>query len=189
MRRKGKFPRFECKKCRQLCNQDKKNGIADEKECAVTMNGNQIKEIKKSSHHPKCCVEYYGTAVARTAKNEAVVFKSKYGGTSKSVYDTHSKILVISSKGNKVTAEDVAYGYKTFEHAKSALKKASNRKSAITPEVVRIEEKVIDRDTTLIMKSIPMEPDDYFLIGQDVDSGVIVLGSRFLVERFFDHHS
>lgn len=184
MRRKGKFPRFECKKCRQLCSRDKKSGIFIEKECAVTIIGHRIQEIKKASHHAECSVEYYGTAFARTVKNEAVVFKSKYGGSSKLVYDTHSKILLTSNKQN-ITAADMASGFKTFERAKPALKKASTRKSSTKVEPVFMEGTVIDRNSTLIVKSIPMEPDDYFLIGQDVATGVVVLGSRFSVVRFF----
>lgn len=184
MRRKGKFPRYECKKCRQLCSRDKKHNIGTEKACAIAMNGNKIHEIKNESHHAECSVEYYGTAVTRSAKNEAVVFKSKYGGSSKSVYDTHSKVLLASHKQN-ITAADVAIGFKTFERAKPALKKASSRKSATTTTSVSVEEKVVDRCSTLIVKSIPTEPDDYFLIGQDIANGVIVLGSKFLVERFF----
>lgn len=185
LRRKGKFPRFECKKCRQLCSRDKRKGIFTEKESAVTMSGRRIQEVKKASHHAECFLEYYGTAVARTTKNQAVVFKSKYGGSSKAVYDTHSKILFASNKKHNVTAADMASGFKTFERAKPALKKASSRKSATTTQSVLIQEKIIDRDSTLIVKSVPSEPDDYFLIGQDVASGVVVLGSRFLVDRFF----
>lgn len=187
-RRKGKFPRYECRKCRSLCNRDKTSGLTvapEDKEAAVQMDGHSIKEIKKLTHHKDCVVEYAGTAFARTVKNEAVVFKSKYGGSSKQVYDTHSNILSISAEKHNLTARDVAVGFKTFEHAQSALKKSSKRKTALNPKKVEIQTDVIDKMTTKIIKSTALEPDDFYLIGQDVEAGVIVLGSRFLVERFF----
>lgn len=185
LKRMGKYPRYECKKCRQLCSRDRKNGVSCEKECAITIDGHNIHEIKKSSHHSQCRVENYGTAIARTAKNEAVVFRSKYGGSSKDVYDTHSKILVAGSSESNVTASDMASGFRTFDRAKSALKKSSKRKSAIASEPINIENEVIERSSTKIMKSIPSEPEDHFLIGQNTAAGVVVLGSRFAVERFF----
>lgn len=114
------------------------------------MIGKEIKEIKQSSHHKNCLAEYSGTAYARTMKTEAVVFKSKYGGSSKQVYDT--KILSVSGKFNNVTALDMAEGYKTSERAaKSALNKSSNRKSALLLEVVKIDDNVIDKTTTKIV--------------------------------------
>lgn len=44
---------------------------------------------------------------------------------------------------------------------------------------------VIGKESTRITKSTPNEQPDYFLIGQDEKAGVVVLGSRFMVERFF----
>ncbi len=149
------------------------------------MSGNAIKDIKSASHHNECVAEYIGTAYARTVKNDAVVFKSIYGGSSKQVYDTHAKMLTVSGITYNVTAADIAHGFKTFERAGSALKKSSNRKSAVNSEVVKVEDQVIDKATTQILKSSPTEAVDFFLIGQDVAAGVIVLGTKFMVKRFF----
>lgn len=181
----GKNPRYECKKCRSLHDKDKKLGIAVESPAAITISateGHQIKDVKKSTHHPQCRVEYSGTALARSQKNVAVVFKSKYGGSSKNVYDSHLKMLNISS--DCLTAADVSRGFGTFEYATSALKKSSKRKSAIQYKHVNVGEgDTIEKMSTHIMRSTHNEPDDYFLIGQN--DSVIVLGSKFLIERFF----
>lgn len=150
----------------------------------MTFIGNVIKEVKKSSHHPECRVEFSGTALARSQKNAAVVYKSKYGGTCKQVYDTHTKILIASP--NTLTASDVAKGFKPFEYASSALKKSNQRKSAINIKKVDIDERnIIDKASTEIMKTTHFELVDHFLIGQDEKAGVIVLGSKFLIEKFF----
>lgn len=133
-KRNARYPRFECKKCRSLYDKDKKSKIqvtAENLPAAVTFNGNEIHEIKKCSHHSDCRVEFAGTALARSMKNSAVVYKSKYGGSSKQVYDSHSKILTVSGKNQNLTVKDFANGFATFEYAGSALKKSSKRKSAI----------------------------------------------------------
>lgn len=184
LKKNGKFPRYECKKCRQLCDKDKKNGFALDSPSAVTTAGNKLKEVKKPTHHSQCRVEFNGTALARSYKNDAVVHKSQFGGSSKEVYDTYTRIVTATNK--KVTAYDLAVGFGTYEYASSALKKANRRTSAINLPKVGVDEgDTIDKSTTLIMKSTIYEKDDYFLVGQDQSAGVIVLGSRFLIERFF----
>lgn len=184
MKKNGKFPRYECKKCRSLCDKDKKTGVALDSPSAVTTSGNKLKDVKKATHHNQCRVEFNGTALARSYKNVAVVHKSQFGGSSKEVYDTHTRIVAVTNE--KVTAFDLAEGFGTFEYASAALKKANRRKSAINLPKVNVDEvDTIDKSTTLIMKSTIYERDDYFLIGQDQSAGVIVLGSRFLIKRFF----
>lgn len=183
LKRDGKFSIYECKTCRRLSDRERRSGVVTAK-ATVTMVDNKIREIKNPTHHPECRVEFATTAIARTQKNVAVVHKSKFGGSSKQVYDTHMKVLGATCKD--VTAFDIAHGYQTFEYAQSALKKASNRKCAIQQHNVIVgESDIISKPSTLIKKSIPDETPDYFLIGQNEEAKVIVLGSRFMVERFF----
>ena len=141
-----------------------------EKPAAVTVSEREeIKDIKKSSHHPDCQVEFLGTAQDRSQKNAAVVFKSMYGETSKHVYDTHTQIL--SASNTDLTTTDFAQGFKPFSFASAALKKSHQRKSAIKLKKVEIfESGAIDKLSTKIIKSIVDEPVDYFLIGQGVNS-------------------
>lgn len=108
LKRKGKFPRYECRKCRSICDKDRRSGINTDTPAAVSFIGSKIKDILKLSHHVQCRVEFSGEALARSQKNAAVVFKSKYGGTSKQAYDKHTQILQTS--GNNLTATDVAHG-------------------------------------------------------------------------------
>lgn len=122
--------------------------------------------------------------MTRSQKNSAVLFKSKYGETSKEAYDEHTQILQASD--NLLTASDLANGFKHFEYASSALKKSNKRKLTMRPQKVYVAERnLVDKFTTEIMKSTYNEPTDYFLIGQDENAGVIVLGSKFLLQRFF----
>lgn len=180
LKRKGLFPRYECKKCRSLCDRDRRRGCLTEKEAAITLDGNGLKNIIKSTHHPECRLEFFGTAMARSQKNAAVVYKSVYGGTSKQAYDKHTNILQVS--GNLLTALDLANGFRPFEYASSALKKSNKRKTATRVQKVIVDEdNAIDKTTTRILKSTHNEPTDFFLIGQK--AGVVVLGS--LVERLF----
>lgn len=184
-KRKGECPRYECRTCRSLCDKDSKLRNSQEKAAAVTISINVIKEVKKSTHHPQCRVEFLGTALARSQKNAAIVFRSQYGGTCKQVYDKHTKVLVSSS--DCVTAYDIAHGFQPFQQANSALKKSGKRKGAMIQSNVNVgRSDVIEKLSTRIVKSTPLDAtDDYFLIGQDESAGVVVLGSRFLVERFF----
>lgn len=184
MKKRGTFPRYECRSCRSLSDKDRKTGFVTDAPAAVTMNGNEIKTISKASHHSQCRVEFNGTAMARSQKNLAVVHKSRYGGTSKHSYDTHTRILTASN--NNMTAFDIAQGFGTFQYASSALKKSNRRKNATNLPTVNVAEfDTIDKTSTRILKSTFNEREDYFLIGQNESAGVIVLGSKFLVERLF----
>lgn len=75
----------------------------------------KIKDEKKSTHHLLCQVEFLSTSLARSAKNAAVVFKSKFGGTC-------TQFKVLSASNEKLTAHDIAQGYHTFEYAVSIEK-------------------------------------------------------------------
>lgn len=102
------------------------------------------------------------------------------------MYDGHIKILA-STDNNKIniTAEDIAEGFKTFDKAKSALKKSGQRKSAARMAITQADG-LIDKSSTCIVKTSPNEAADFFLISQNLESGTTVLGTKFLVKQFFE---
>lgn len=188
LKRADKYSRYECKQCRKIVDRLKKNPgeliLDHNKPAALTLFNNELHEFKKETHHELCRVEKLPESFARSIKNEAVQFKSRYGGTSKQVYDSHVKILTSNEKKIAISAEDIASGYKTFEKAKSALKKSGQRKSASRMAIIE-ENGYINRESTIISKTISTEEQDFFLIGQNLETGTIVLGTRFLIHHFF----
>lgn len=191
LKRNGKYPRYECKNCRKLADATKKKnkGIieAHNKPAALTLFENRFHEYKKEFHNENCRVETLSKSFSRSVKNEAVQFKSLYGGTSKQVYDGHVKILATttSERNIDISAQDIASGFKTFDKAKSALKKSGQRKCA-TKMPITLDNGRIDKSSTCIVKTIPNEEADFFLISQNLESGTTVLGTKFMAKKFFE---
>lgn len=182
------YMKYECKVCRRFETKEKKinkeNYPSHQLPSAIKVVNESFVEFIKATHHESCYVESLATAFTRSEKNLCVQHKGKFGVTPKQAYDIFTKRIERSSKKLKITPTDIAEGFKSFDSAKPALKKANERKSAVkTPNMMDAEGKV-DKISTEILQTDADEP-DYFLIHEADKSGTIILGSRFLITKFF----
>lgn len=127
------YDRYECKFCRKLVDKAKKTSKVpeDQEPALLRVVNRKVVDFIKEKHKNLCCIEPLATAYARSENNVCVQHKGKYGGTAKQAYDAHSKKLLKTSPDLNVTVCDIVAGFKTFDAAKGALNKSSNRKSAV----------------------------------------------------------
>lgn len=179
LRKRGKqYNRFECKACRRIVDKSKKTAAIgiEQNPAAIKVVDGKFVDFIKSTHNDHCRVESLATAYARSQKNICVQFKGMYGGTAKQCYDTHSRKLQQNSAKFNITTEDVVDGFKTFDFAKGALTKAHKRKSATNmPHCINPDES-INKESTLLTKTLRGDDPDFFLIAHCPESGTIILG-------------
>lgn len=183
--------RFDCSKCRQILDREKRKRKNDNMESAprkdsssyFIKHSDDIFEWKKVQHIDECILIEYGTEICRSHKNEAVVAKSKYNMTSKQAFDGQLKILLNSEF---VTTNNINKGYKSFHKARSTLDKAKNRVDASTrSNFLDADNKILKENTLTTPTKSPLEPPEYFLIYESAHSGTIILGTKFMVEHFY----
>lgn len=183
------FMKYECKMCRRFEAQEKKvnkeNYPSHQLPSSIQVVNGSFNFIK-STHHDSCYVESLATAFTRSEKNLCVQHKGQFSVTAKQAYDIFTKRIERSSTKLNITPRDIAKGFKTFDSAKPALKKANKRKSSVqNPKMMNAEGKV-DKLSTEVLKTDTSNEPDYFLIHEAEESGTIILGSRFLIKKFFE---
>lgn len=191
VRRKNKGSvRYDCAKCRKIIDQSvrehKANNAAPiivDKPAYFMWQLNDLKWIKKR-HLEICTMQEYGEAICLTVKNQTVVAKSQYALTCKQAYDGGRRTLIKDS-AKQITVRNINCSYKPFSTAKHALNKAHKRKSSALSSNFVDGNKKIKLDSTAVIPSYNLEEDvDHFLIYQS-PTGSVVLGTKFLIERFF----
>lgn len=187
--------RYDCSSCRSLiynrkrkCTSESETGnhSSDQSNTPSYLYIKRRKQIEwKEPRHQDRCIELqsFSQAVCKSAKNEAVVAKSEYGFSSKQTYEAHLKMLLVE------TVEDVESSYKSFQQARSALDKAGKRVKVAASSSVLDENGNINKESTILRQTLSLnEEPDYFLIEED-ESGLVVLGSKFLISKFFEADS
>lgn len=192
VRRKNKSSiRYDCANCRKLIDKSLRDNKTD---CTVAViidnpsyfiwQEDDLKWIRKE-HIERCTLIEFGDAICLTAKNQAVVAKSKYALTSKQAYDGHKRTL-LKDACDQITVKNINCSYKPFSVAKHALNKAHKRKHAPASSNFLDDSKRIKKESTAVMPAYNLEENvDHFLIYQS-PSGSVVLGTKLLVEKFFN---
>lgn len=179
--------RYDCSMCRKIADKAgraNKNIGSTKPAYFVWSEGGAIKWIQRH-HLQECVLTEYGDVLCRSAKNDAVVDKSKKALTSKQAYDSQYRNL-LKDAPSKITAKNINNSFKNFAVAKHALNKAHKRKNASVSSNFLDENKRIKLDSTVITPTHDVnESKEYFLIYES-PTGSVLLGTKFLVEQFFN---
>lgn len=183
--------RYDCAHCRKIIDKSVRKSKTNkeirkisEPPAYFNWKDENIKWVKKT-HIDLCTLQEYGEATCRSAKNEAVIMKSCNAMTSKQAYDCQKRSL-IKKPENEITIKNLSNSYKSFTIAKHALNKAHKRKNATISSCSLGDNKRIKKEATIVIPTENLEEaENHFLIYES-PSGSVVLGTKFLIEKFFN---